>query len=213
MTSDAIFLGADVFGTCAMLLQFSMLAVRVFSLALTLFLSVLESQLIAVFYWNSSSFLLLVGVWFQKKKRKPPDSSKTNNFNIRPHQAHPTIFWKLHLLDNGCKRGREVAYTCNNMRSLTASCEPVVKKGLAKAKFRYRVEFVSFYNIYWKFPLLHSDREQGRHEYNKSISPKGEQRFILECGLLPNAVLFGRSQSHSRLRGSMRIFGDPQMVP
>ena len=137
MTSDAIFLRADVFGTCAMLLQFSLLEMRVFGLALILFLSVLKSRLIVVFYWSASSLLLLVWIWFWKRKWKPPDSSKTNNFNIRPHPAHSTIFWKLHLLDNGCsKRGREVAYTYNNMQSLTASCKPVVKKGSAKAKFR-----------------------------------------------------------------------------
>ena len=64
-----------------------------------------------------------------------------------------------------------------------------------------------------KLPLLHSDREQGRQEYHKSISSKGEQWIILECGLSPNSVLCGRSQSHSRLWGSVRIFGDPQMVP
>ena len=45
------------------------------------------------------------------------------------------------------------------------------------------------------------------------MSSEGERQFLLECGLLPNSVLCGQSQSHSRLRGSVRIFGDPQMVP
>ena len=49
MTSDAIFLGVDVFGTRAMLLQFALLAMKVFGLALTLILSVLKSRLIVVF--------------------------------------------------------------------------------------------------------------------------------------------------------------------
>ena len=170
MTSDAVFLGADVFGTRAMLLQFALLAMRVFGLALTLFLSVLESRLIVVFYWSSSSLLLLVRIWFRKRKRKPPDSNKTNNFNIRPHPAHPSIFWKLPLLDNGCKRGREAAYTYNNMRSLTASCEPVVKKGLAKATFKYKIEFISFRDIYWNLPLLNNDCERGRATKNKTTT-------------------------------------------
>ena len=106
MTSDAIFLGADVFGTRAMLLQFVWLAMKVFGLALTLFLSVLESRLIVVFYWSSSSLLLLVRIWFRKRKRKPPDSDKTNNFDISPHPAHLSIYWKLPLLNNDCERGR-----------------------------------------------------------------------------------------------------------
>ena len=117
MTSDAVFLGADVFGTRAMLLQFALLAMRVFGLALTLFLSVLESRLIVVFHWSSSSLLLLVRIWFRKRKRKPPDSNKTNNFNIRPHPAHPSIFWKLPLLNNDCERGRATKNKNHNLTS------------------------------------------------------------------------------------------------
>ena len=213
MTSDAIFLGVDVFGTRTMLLQCALLAMRVFGLALTLFLSVLMSRLIAVFYWSSSSRLLLVWILFWKGKRKPPNSKKTNNYNIRHRPAHPTIFWKLPLLDNECKRGKEATNEYNNMRFLTAPCKPVVKKGLAKAKFRYKLEFISYYNIYWKLTFLHNDRERRRQECNKSISFVGEQQFLSECGLLPNSVLCGPSQSHSRLRGSVGIFGDPKMVP
>ena len=79
---------------------------------------------------------------------------------------------------------------CNNMRSLTALC-----KGLAKAKFKYNIEFVSFYNIYWKLPLLHNDRERGRQEYNKSIYSEGEKAIFLGvwfvtklCALWPKPV-------------------------
>ena len=45
------------------------------------------------------------------------------------------------------------------------------------------------------------------------MSSEGERQFLLECGLLPNSVLYRQSQSHSRLRGSVRIFGDPQIFP
>ena len=49
--------------------------------------------------------------------------------------------------------------------------------------------------------------------YNESMSSEGDQQYLLDCGLLPNSVLCDRSQSHSHLRGSVRIFGDPQMNP
>ena len=45
------------------------------------------------------------------------------------------------------------------------------------------------------------------------MSSEGDQQYLLDCGLLPNSVLCGPSQPHFRLRGSVRIFGDPQMVP
>ena len=46
MTLEAIFLGADMFGTRTMLFLFALFAIKAFDLALTLLLSVLESQLI-----------------------------------------------------------------------------------------------------------------------------------------------------------------------
>ena len=117
-----------MFGTRAMLLQFALLEMRVFDLALTLFLYVLDRRLIVVSYRSSSSLLLLVCIWFRKRKQKPPDSNKTNTSNIRPHPvAHPSIFWNLPLLVNNCERGRDAADMYNNMRSLTAPCNVVDK--------------------------------------------------------------------------------------
>ena len=54
MTFETIFLGADMFGTPGMfgtrtmLFLFALFAIKAFGLALTLFLSVLESQLIVM---------------------------------------------------------------------------------------------------------------------------------------------------------------------
>ena len=45
----------------------------------------------------------------------------------------------------------------------------------------------------------------GKNTMRVSMSSKGEQQFLLECGLLLNSVLCGPSQSHFSLRGSVRI--------
>ena len=156
-------------------------------------------------------FACSVGLDLVLEEKNGSHPTATKQFTISDPTlpiAHPFIFWAIPLLDNECKRGREAANKCNNMRSLTAPC-----KGLAKAKFRYKIEFVSFHNIYWNPPLLNNDPKQGRQEYNESMSSEGEQQFLLECGLLPKSVLCGPSQSHVRLRGSVRIFRDSRIVP
>ena len=150
-----------------MLFQCSLFAMKApgLALAITLFLFVVERQLIVASSWYSASLVLSVWIWFRKRRRKPPDSNKTIH-NIRLHPAHPFIIWALPLLDNECKQGREAANKCNNMRSLTAPC-----KGSAKAKFKYKIEFVSFHNIYlWNLPLPNNDPKQGRQEYNESTA-------------------------------------------
>ena len=68
--------------------------------------------------------------------------------------------------------------------------EPAVKKGLAKVDFKYKLEFVLFCNIYWKFSLLNSvvyaegafedNRElpvlvASLYKYSKSMSSEREQ--------------------------------------
>ena len=129
-------------GTRDMLFQCALFAMKALGLALSLFLFVIESQLIVALSWDSASLVLSVRIWFRKRRRMSPDGNKTNH-NIRPHPPHPFIFWALPLLDNEYKGGREAANKCNNMRSLTAPCE-----GLAKGKFKYKIEFVSFHDIY-----------------------------------------------------------------
>ena len=122
-------------GTRDMLFLCALFAMKAFGLALTLFLSVLKSQLVVALSWNSASLVLSIRIWFRKRRRKPPDGDKTN-CNIRPHPAHPIIFWALPLLDNECKRGREAANKYSNMQSPR---EPTAKKGLAKANFKYKI--------------------------------------------------------------------------
>ena len=63
------------------------------------------SQFIILLSWNSTSLALSIQIWFREKIREPSDG----NQNIRPHQDHPIIYWKLPLLDNDCKRGRQAA--------------------------------------------------------------------------------------------------------
>ena len=108
---ETIFLGADMFGTRAMLLLFALFAIKAFGLALTLFLSVLESQLIVMSIWSSDSLVLPVQIWFWKRRRKPPDPPKSNQVhqqntnNFRPNQPHPTVTSSLYLHFDYGKRG------------------------------------------------------------------------------------------------------------
>jgi len=110
MTFETIFLGADMFGTRAMLLLFALFAIKAFGHALTLFLSVLESQLIVMSIRSSVSPVLPVRIWFRKRRRKPPDkSNQIQPSNIGPHPAHPNTDWSLSSFNNDCKRGRQAA--------------------------------------------------------------------------------------------------------
>ena len=115
MTFETIFLGADMFGTRAMLLLFALFAIKAFGLAITLFLSVLESQLIAMSIRSSVSLVLTVRIWFWKRRRKPSDkSNQIQPSNIRPHRAHPNIDWSLLSFKHDCKRGRQAANNHHN---------------------------------------------------------------------------------------------------
>ena len=107
MTFETIFLGADMFEMPAMLLLFALFAIKAFGLALTLFLSVLESQLIVMSIWSSVSLVLTVRIWFWKRRRKPPDkSNQIQPSNIRAHPAHPNIDWSLPSFNKYRKQGR-----------------------------------------------------------------------------------------------------------
>ena len=176
-----------------MLFQCALFAMKALVLALTLFLFIIKSKMIVALSWDSAFLVLSVRIWCWKRRRKPPNGNKGIH-NIRPHPARPFIFWALTLLDNECKQGREATNKCNNMRALADPCER-----LAKAKFKYKIEFVSFRDIYWNLPLLNNDLKRGRQEDNESMSSEGEWQFLLECGLLPNTVLCGQNQSYSRL--------------
>ena len=105
-----------MFGTRTMLFLFALFAIKAFGLALTLFLSVLESQLIVTSIWSSLSLVLPVRIWHRKRRRKPPDKSNQQHqpSNIRPHPAHPNIDWSLPSFDHDCKRGRQAANNHHN---------------------------------------------------------------------------------------------------
>ena len=137
-------------GTRDMLFQCALFAMKALGLALRLFLFVVEGQLIVALPLVSASLVLSVWIWFWKRRRKTLDVSKTN-YNIRPHSAHLIIFWKIPLLDNGSKPGRDTANTYSNTQSLTAPCEPVVEKESAKAKYKYKIEFTLFYSQHMWF--------------------------------------------------------------
>ena len=109
-----------MFGTRTMLFLFALFAIKAFGLALTLFLSVLESQLIVMSIRSSVSPVLPVRIWFRKRRRKPPDkSNQIQPSNIGPHPAHPNINWVLPSFDSYRKRGRRAA----NNNFLTAARE------------------------------------------------------------------------------------------
>ena len=105
-----------MFGTRTMLFLFALFAIKAFGLALTLFLSVLESQLIVMSIWSSDSLVLSVQIWFWKRRRKPPDLPKSNQVhqqninNFRPNQPHPTVTSSLYLHFDYGKRGRRAAF-------------------------------------------------------------------------------------------------------
>ena len=124
--------GANLW-TRDMLFQCALFAMKAFGLALTLFLSILESQLVVALSWNSASLVLLVWVWFQKRRRKPPNGNKKLAISDPTLSIPPN----LPLLANDCERGREATNIYNSMRFLPAPC-----KGLTKAKSKRKIESV-----------------------------------------------------------------------
>ena len=136
MTFETIFLGADMFGTRAMLLLFALFAIKAFGLALTLFLSVLESQLIVMSIWSSVSLVLTVRIWFWKRKRKPPDkSNQIQPSNIEPHPADPNINWGLPPFNKHRKRGRGAA----NNNFLTAAAIHCAARKIQIIRFQIQI--------------------------------------------------------------------------
>ena len=79
MTFESTFLRTDLFGTRTMLLKFDLLAIKMIGLALTLFLSVVEIQLIVALHWICTSVARPIRIWFPKRRRKPPGPTTSNN--------------------------------------------------------------------------------------------------------------------------------------
>ena len=72
----AIFLGVDMFGTLAMTFELALLAVKYVSLAIAVFLLLLENKLIVESFWELVDIVRSIGIWHPKKSRKPPGKNK-----------------------------------------------------------------------------------------------------------------------------------------
>ena len=77
-----IILGADVFWTLAMILELALHAVKNVTVAISLFLLLLEYKLIVESFLRIVDIVRSIGIWFPKKQRKPPDKNKSNTQQI-----------------------------------------------------------------------------------------------------------------------------------
>ena len=191
-----------IIGTHGMSIYCALFAMKAFGLALILFLSVFESQLIVVLSFISVSLVQSIRVWFLKRKRQPPESNKLNA-NIRPHSAHP-------IINNGCQRRRLPGNKNNNppaaaMHGAAWDNQTSIFKSRSRWINIQRQFFSSF--IYPFIKLVHSKLfiHPSIHLLHIMMPMPVQIPFLSECGPLSISVLCGPSQSHFCLRGSVKI--------